>query len=37
MRRRAQIWESFANAKPQVIGDMWESYLRMLDDGIGDG
>ena len=21
----------------QVIGDMWESYLRMLDAGIADG
>ena len=21
----------------QVIGDMWESYLRMLDEGVHDG
>lgn len=25
------------DTKLQVIGDMWESYLRMLDDGMSDG
>lgn len=26
-----------ADLFPKVIGDLWESYLRLLDDGVGDG
>lgn len=30
------VGEPFANLD-QVIGDLWESYLKMLDEGEKDG
>jgi len=29
--------ETNTNFGRKVIGDLWESYLRLLDDGVADG